>query len=105
MSEVSNFRVCVCVCVHKHVYQQKLSRQDLVVMGHPFSCEENSEGLVLWLRCVLVSLWTGSAWPGQGPGLQGGPWAPALALGPHSGPADSAAVRPCWALDSPAQQV
>ena len=48
---MSNFRVCVCVCVHKHVHQQILSRQDLSSHGTLLSCEENSEGLVLWLTC------------------------------------------------------
>lgn len=41
----------MCVCIHKHVHRQILSRQDLSSHGTFISCEENSEGLVLWFVC------------------------------------------------------
>lgn len=41
----------MCVCVHKHVHRQILSRQDVSSHGTFISCEENSESLVLWYMC------------------------------------------------------
>lgn len=70
---MSNFRVCVCVCVHKHVYQQKLSRQDLSSHGTSLSCEENSEGLVLWLVCPDEPVDRALAGQDRGLGYRAGP--------------------------------
>ena len=92
------------MCVHKHVHQQILSRQDLSRHGTLLSCEENSEGLVLWLMCPDEPVDRVLSGQDRGLGYRAG-LGPCCGTGATLGPAGSAAGRPCWALDSPAPQV